>query len=283
MSYRRVKEVVKGVSAVDGAGVHLTRVLGKPNIYDFDPFLMLDSFDSKNPDDYILGFPWHPHRGIETLTYLISGNIKHEDSLGNKGMIGDGEAQWMSAASGILHQEMPQNSEYLLGFQLWINMPSDQKMYHPSYNDLKRGEPIQTYRDDEKIVNVISGNYQGLQGFSPEYVQADVLDIEIPANTDFEYEVDPAKTLFIFTIINGVIINEEEISEKAAVLFEIGSEKVKISSTNEKARFILFSALPLKQPIAWAGPIVMNNNSEIKEAFDDLENETFIKDESYYA
>lgn len=283
MSYRKVQQIVKGVQAVDGAGVVLDRVLSKPNIHDFDPFLMLDSFDSKDINEYINGFPWHPHRGIETLTYIINGSLNHQDSLENKGIIRSGEAQWMSAASGILHQEMPQASDHFIGFQLWINMPSEEKMDHPKYNDLKIGNPIQTYQDDEKKVNIISGSYKGLQGFSPEYVQATILDIELQPNTEFEYEVDPANTLFIFTIINGVIVDKDEISEKSAVLFEIGCDKIKLSSTDKTARFALFTALPLKQPIAWAGPVVMNTKEEIKQAFDDLENETFIKDESYYS
>ncbi|MDL2212068.1 pirin family protein [Erysipelotrichaceae bacterium OttesenSCG-928-M19] len=277
MKKRNVKKVVQGKQTVDGAGVHLTRVLSRGDIYDFDPFLMLDSFDSKNPSDYLQGFPWHPHRGIETVTYLISGSMEHQDSIGNKGLIKPGGSQWMVAGSGVQHQEMPQDSEHMLGFQLWINLPKKDKMTTPAYNDLQLNQDIKTVKETNAVINVISGEYQGVQGFTPSYVQATILDVSLENNETFKYEVSNDKNVFVFLINDNAIINEIEYQEKSAILFDEGDYIEVKTSSDKDARFIIFSAQPLKEPIAWAGPIVMNTDEEISETFRELENNTFLK------
>lgn len=276
MKTRVIKQIVKGVKAVDGAGVNLTRVLGKPNIYDFDPFLMLDSFDSFNPEDYVKGFPWHPHRGIETVTYLVNGAIRHADTIGNHGVISEGSSQWMSAGGGILHQEMPLASEHMLGFQLWINMPKEHKMHKPMYNELNIGKEIQEVKEQNATINVISGQYKGVSGFAPKFVQATILDVLLEPNSTFEYLLDEKQSAFVFLMQNEANIDGVNVEEKSAVLLENGN-KIEIRSKELPLRFALFHALPLNEPIAWAGPIVMNSKDELKTAFDELDAGSFIK------
>ena len=270
---RKIAKIITGQPAVDGAGVHLTRVLNNMTVNDFDPFLMLDSFDSGNPNEYLKGFPWHPHRGIETVTYLRSGKMEHQDSLGNKGLISDNQAQWMSASSGIL----PQATEHLLGFQLWINLPSDKKMDKPKYNDL---DPA-PYKDEDMNVEVISGEYKGVKGFNPDYVKATILIVDLKPNAIFEYDVPEEDTLFVFTLQNGLIIDNQEVSEKRAVLLTNGNH-INLKANQEGCLFALFTGKPLKQPIAWGGPIVMNTREELNQAFIDLENNEFILEDASY-
>lgn len=281
---RKVERVVKGVPAVDGAGVQLVRVLGPKDTKDFDPFLMLDAFDSHDPEDYIKGFPWHPHRGIETITYLIHGDIEHGDSLGNRGSILDGDCQWMTAGSGIIHQEMPQEADRMLGAQLWLNLPAKDKMTEPAYGDIK-SQDIPIIDEDGTKVRVLSGDYKGYKGaFEAKYVQATYLDVELPANQEWEFTNNPDNTLFIYSFTGKAIFDpeksihnkEELIDEKQAVLFGKG-DKFWIKAADETVRFILLSAKPLKEPIAWGGPIVMNTQEELDLAFSEIRNETFIK------
>lgn len=273
---RKIKRIVEGKPAVDGAGVHLNRVLGINTLKDFDPFLMLDSFDSTNPSDYIKGFPWHPHRGIETVTYLVSGSMEHEDNLGNKGMIKPGQSQWMSAGSGIMHQEMPQASDRMLGFQLWINMAANKKMDPPAYNDLSIDNYIKTIISDDHIVNLISGQYAGENAFNPSFAKATILDIDLKADKEFIYDIDKYETGFVFLIEGNAIIDNQEIKEKSAVLLD-GGDIIKVKATNKPLRFSLLHALPLSEPVAWGGPIVMNHKDELEQAFEELDNGTFIK------
>lgn len=276
MKERKISKMVQGFATQDGAGVKLTRVLSNETIKEFDPFLMLDSFDSTDPEDYIKGFPWHPHRGIETLTYLIYGKIEHQDNLGNKGNINNGESQWMTAGSGILHQEMPQVSERMLGFQLWINMQSKDKMALPKYNNVFITDD-NILSEDGKIVRVISGNYnQKVSGFSPKYDQASVFDISLEKNKSITIQNKPENTVFILTIENQVMINNEQIPVKTAVLLKEG-DQITVSCTNEVARFIYFEGTPLHESIAWGGPIVMNTQQELQQAFKELEDGSFIK------
>lgn len=223
---RKVIEKVRGTNAVDGAGVHLVRVLGPNEVKRFDPFLMLDAFDSHNPADYIKGFPLHPHRGIETVTYLIKGRIDHEDSLGNKGTIHNGESQWMTAGSGILHQEMPQASEHLLGLQLWINLPKDQKMTTPKYFDIT-ADMVKEIPESFGIVRIISGEYKEHKGSKGPHVDATLLDIEIKSNESFSIKTDPKSTLFVYIVDgSGHFGGDEEeiIPNKVAVLFNKDDE-----------------------------------------------------------
>lgn len=280
--YRSVVKVTQGKETRDGAGVKLVRVLGPSDTQDYDPFLMLDAFDSHNPADYIKGFPWHPHRGIETITYLIHGAIEHGDSLGNKGLILDGECQWMTAGSGIIHQEMPQASPRMLGCQLWLNLPAKDKMTDPAYGDIKAADvPIVT--SDGVRVHIIAGAYQGRQGaFTGKYVKATYFDVELSAGHTWEYEDDPENTLFIYLFFGKVTFGGDdttspaaEYDAKQAVLFS-RAPKLRIQAV-EDARFILLSAKPLREPIAWGGPIVMNTREELRQAFRDLDNNTFIK------
>lgn len=276
MKHREIVKTVRGQRAVDGAGVSLVRVLGNRDVYDFDPFLMLDSFDSTDPKDYTAGFPWHPHRGIETITYLISGRIEHMDSLGNKGSIESGESQWMTAGSGILHQEMPIASERMLGFQLWLNLPQKEKMSEPAYLGITQ-DMIPVMESDRAKIRVLSGGYGGVSGVLPRHIQAGILDVSLPKNERIILPTKPEETVFAFLILGEAIIDAHMISEKTAVLFGAG-DSVSIEATpDHDLRFILFSGKALHEPIAWGGPIVMNTRAELDLAFEELRNGSFIK------
>lgn len=276
MKKREIRKIVNGKAAVDGAGVRLVRVLGHEDTEDFDPFLMLDSFDSKNPDDYIKGFPPHPHRGIETLTYLIDGKIEHEDSLGNKDTINAGESQWMTAGSGIIHQEMPLASENMLGFQLWINLPANEKMTEPEYLSITE-DRMGFFEDESSVVRVISGDYKNASGVQPRHVKASIFDIILKEGKSIEIETNALENVFVFLIDGDGIINNKNIACKSAVLFSEG-DTIEISSPeNAQTRFIFFSGKSLKEPIAWGGPIVMNTKEELKFAFEELRLGNFIK------
>ena len=269
--------MVTGQRAVDGAGVHLVRVLGNATAQDYDPFLMLDSFDSRNPEDYIAGFPFHPHRGIETITYLIRGEIDHEDSLGNKGTIRDGQSQWMTAGSGIMHQEMPKASERMLGLQLWLNLPAADKMAEPRYFDIT-GDMIGEKQTDAGTVRVISGEYDGVKGAQPYHIKASIYDVALKAGQSITLPVKPEDNAFVFLIEGDAVIEGQPVAEKTAVLFGMEGDTVTVAAPQgESARFIYCAGKPLGEPIAWGGPIVMNTRTELQTAFDELEEGTFIK------
>jgi len=277
----KVKKIVKGENKVDGAGVHLIRVIGKPDVYDFDPFLMLDAFDSDNPDTYIKGFPWHPHRGIETVTYLLEGEIDHGDSLGNSGIIRDGQCQWMTAGSGIIHQEMPQPAPRMLGTQLWVNLPAGDKMTAPKYRDFKSSD-MPVVEDEGSIVRIIAGEYNGTKGPMEDItVQPTYLDVTVKNGGSFYYDTDPENTLFIYIIQGSLIFPAEDnrlLPAREAVLFERGNKLHLKAGNDEEARLLLFSGKPLNEPIEWGGPIVMNTKEELSLAFKDIEENTFIKE-----
>lgn len=276
MKLREIQKTVRGQRAVDGAGVRLVRVLGNADVYDFDPFLMLDSFDSTNPSDYTAGFPWHPHRGIETITYLISGRIEHMDSLGNKGVIASGESQWMTAGSGILHQEMPQASDRMLGFQLWLNLPREEKMAEPAYLSITPKD-IPVVTSGNATIRVLSGSYGDARGVLPRHIPASIFDISLPRGESLTLPTKPEENVFVFLIEGDAIINATLISEKTAVLF-VGGDSVSFSAAPERdLRIIFFSGKALHEPIAWGGPIVMNTREELDFAFDELRRGTFIK------
>lgn len=278
MKICEIQKTVSGRQTRDGAGVQLTRVISQPDVYDFDPFLMLDAFDSTDPQDYIRGFPWHPHRGIETITYLIYGDIEHGDSLGNSGSILDGCCQWMTAGSGILHQEMPKASEYMLGVQLWLNLPRQSKMSPPKYRDI-RTETIPTIIEKDYTVRVLSGNFSAAAGaVQGDYVKAVFLDITVFPQGGFSMQTDPSDTVFAY-IIKGegaFGTSGKTISAKNAVLFEKGNT-FSAAAGDIGLRFLLFSGRPLNEPVAWGGPIVMNTQAELDTAFRELEEGTFIK------
>jgi quercetin 2,3-dioxygenase len=276
MNKREIVRLVRGQRTTDGAGVRLVRVLGRGDVRDFDPFLMLDSFDSTNPSDYTAGFPWHPHRGIETITYLVSGRIEHEDSLGNKGVILSGESQWMTAGSGILHQEMPKPSERMLGLQLWLNLPKSEKMATPAYLGIAR-ENIPHVMTDRAEVRVLSGSYGGAEGVTPRHIPATMLDITLRKGKELDIETKPDETVFVFTLEGDAIAGGRKVSEKTAVLFGEGDTVSVAAPPDSEARVMVFSGRPLHEPVAWGGPIVMNTYEELQLAFDELDRGTFIK------
>lgn len=287
MSKRSVKQIIRGQNGVDGAGVKLRRVVGIKDVENFDPFLMLDGFDSTDPADYINGFPWHPHRGIETVTYLVKGKMEHGDSLGNRGIIGEMECQWMTAGSGIIHQEMPLASDRMLGCQLWVNLPAEHKMTQPAYRDISEADAGRVEEEDV-LVRIISGEYKGVKGaFTGEYVKVQYLDVDLKADKVWEYnETANDKTLFIY-LLEGSIAADENLSsfeEKAcAILFGTNktaneaNDKIVLKAGAEGARFLLIAGRPLKEPVAWGGPVVMNTREELDLAFDELDDDTFIK------
>jgi len=279
MPIRNIKKIVTGQATQDGAGVKLVRVLGPATVKDFDPFLMLDAFDSTNPDDYIRGFPWHPHRGIETITYLVEGVIDHGDSLGNKGRIESGECQWMTAGSGIIHQEMPQPAPRMLGLQFWLNLPADKKMAPPKYHGASR-DKVPVLSETGSTVRVIAGEYQGVKGaLSADHIKADFIDVQLAGGAAWSFKADPEATIYLYILEGGAEFDEKSgpVGHKKAVLFDQGDE-IKVQAGPDGVRFVLCQARPLKEPVAWGGPIVMNSQKELDQAFDELENNTFIKD-----
>jgi hypothetical protein len=287
MSRRRFTQAVRGQHAVDGAGVRLRRVLGYRTIRDFDPFLMLDGFDSSDPEDYIKGFPWHPHRGIETVTYLLKGDIEHGDSLGNKGVIGDLQCQWMTAGSGIIHQEMPRASERMLGCQLWVNLPKKDKMTQPAYRDIRQ-QDVAVVSEENATVRVLSGNFKNKPGaVRGEYVKVQYLDVALAPSSTWSYAETPNdQTMFLYLIDGTLAADEalENFEEKACAMLMTASspesadfDEVIVKAGPEGARFFLIAARPLQEPVAWGGPIVMNTQEELNLAFSELESRTFIK------
>lgn len=274
MSTRKVMRVIRGVDAVDGAGVKLQRVAGRRDIRDFDPFLMLDAFDSRDPGDYMAGFPWHPHRGIETVTYLIKGEIEHRDSLGNEGVIRDGGCQWMTAGRGIIHREMPKPAVHMLGIQLWINLPQKDKMTAPEYNDIPPGDIVRV-EEDGCTVTVISGSYGGRTGPAPnKYVKAAFLDVELAPGKEWAYEMPVENTVFIYIVRGALTTDGQEHGSRLAALYGEG-DRVEVVSGGDGVRFLLLSARPLKEPVAWGGPAVMNTEEELDQAILDIEEGTF--------
>lgn len=275
---RPIRRIATGSNQIDGAGVHLVRVIGRGDVEEFDPFLMLDAFDSRDPKDYVKGFPWHPHRGIETVTYLIAGDIAHGDSLGNSGHIRDGGCQWMTAGGGIIHQEMPQAAPRMLGLQVWLNLPAKDKFAPPQYRDLS-GDRIPRVREAGTCVGVVSGHYGKTQGpTNGDYVKATMLDVELEAGAEFRWPTDPEATTFIYVVAGAGRFGGagKALESHRAVLFGAGDEFA--AQAGEKGvRFVLFAGRPLREPIAWGGPIVMNTREELEQAFADLDNGTFIQ------
>jgi redox-sensitive bicupin YhaK (pirin superfamily) len=279
---RNIKKVFKSKKTVEGAGVHLKRVFGFSEVGLFDPFLLLDDFRSGNPNDYRKGFPWHPHRGIETITYILRGIVEHGDSLHNEGSIDSGDVQWMTAGSGIIHQEMPQGdaSGRMEGFQLWANLPAAEKMMPPRYRDVK-SKNIPTITLDNKVkikiicgtVNNVRGPVQGIM-IDPEY-----LDVAVPAHTVYQHPTKPGHRVFAYVIAGqGYFCKEKKpvVNNGTLVLFEDGNT-VQIETAEDSLRFLLISGKPLEEPVAWYGPIVMNSQEELQLAFEEYREGTFLK------
>jgi quercetin 2,3-dioxygenase len=298
MSIRPVKRIVKSTPTMEGAGVKLHRAFGFGNTGDFDPFLLFDDFRNDRPEDYRAGFPWHPHRGIETITYVLSGTVEHADSLGNKGRLGSGDVQWMTAGSGIMHQEMPQGDPKgrMHGFQLWANLPSSLKMTAPRYQDIPAIEIPEMVDDDGTRVRVICGDFRDRRGpvdgiaAEPRY-----LDIFVPAGRRKTLPVETDRHAFAYVFEGsgtfagaskpfGVLTEKEtgdtlvreRTGNRSLVLFDSGDE-VTVEAGDDGIRFLLVSGKPIEEPVAWYGPIVMNTKAELQQAVAELNNGTFIK------
>lgn len=278
MKQRTIQEKVQGFRTTDGAGVSLVRVLGRETTESFDPILMLDSFDSENPEDYIKGFPVHPHRGMETITFLERGAMAHRDSLGNSGVINSGDVQWMTAGSGIMHEEMPEPVPHILGVQVWLNLPAQDKMTQPSYHSLtKAGMPVVPVEGGE--VTIVSGAFRGTQGFQAPYQPLRFLSIKLEPGQGLELDCDPEAAVLLFTLEHDAEIAGEPIAAKTAVRTEPG-DRVTLKALDQPAQVLYFESPRLEEPIAWSGPIVMNSREELHQAWLDLRNDEFIKDQA---
>jgi quercetin 2,3-dioxygenase len=299
MSIRPVRRIAQSQPTVEGAGVRLRRAFGFGKTGDFDPFLLLDDFRNEKPEDYLAGFPWHPHRGIETITYVLSGTVDHGDSLGNQGSLGAGDVQWMTAGSGILHQEMPKGDPQgrMHGFQLWANLPSSLKMTAPRYQDIPAPEIPEITDDDGTRVRIICGEFWGKRGpvegvaADPSYIDVSVepgkqkrLAIETGRNA-FAYVFAGSGTFRDASTPRGVLTEQigaanslvlDETGNRSLVLFDRGDE-VFVQAGPEGIRFLLVSGKPIEEPVAWSGPIVMNTEEELRQAYLELRAGTFIK------
>jgi redox-sensitive bicupin YhaK (pirin superfamily) len=260
--------------------VSLVRVLGNGTVEEYDPFLMLDSFDSTNPDDYTAGFPMHPHRGIETISYVYRGSMTHRDSLGNEDTIGDGEVQWMTAGSGIMHEERLPASERLLGVQLWLNLPAKDKMVPPAYRSIKNSE-IEKIEYSWGKVRLLAGEFEGRKGFMSKYLPLDYYDLHINPNTSIILNMDSERSVMVFTLLEDAYIAGELVKEKTAVKLTPG-DSLEIKATEKKAQVLFISSKRLDEPVSWGGPIVMNTKEELIKAFDDLKRGTFLKEKIIY-
>ncbi len=278
---RKVKEVLKSRPTIEGAGVHLKRAFGFNEVPRLDPFLLLDDFHSDKPGDYMSGFPWHPHRGIETITYVLHGKVEHGDSMGNKGIIGSGDVQWMTAGSGIIHQEMPrgQKNGLMWGFQLWANLPAAHKMMLPRYRDIKSIQIPEVAHESGARLKIICGEVNGIKGpvrdivTDPEY-----LDITLPSKSVFGHSIMRGHTVFAYVIEGEGYLGQGEriFGAENLVLFDDGDE-VKVTTDNRPIRLLLISGKPIGEPVAWYGPIVMNTEEELRVAFEEYGNGTFLK------
>lgn len=273
---RKILNSTQGFRTKDGAGVSLVRVLSRNTTKEYDPILMLDSFDSTDPEDYIKGFPMHPHRGIETITYLREGTMTHKDSMGNEDTITDNEVQWMTAGSGIMHEEMPKPSKRMLGVQLWLNLLAKDKMVRPHYQSL-RGDDLKIIEEDNAKVKVISGEYKGIKGYAPKYLPLDFYEIEIKKNEEITIDTKDDQQVILFTLIGDIEVEGDVVSEKTAVTTTDG-EKLTIKAKDEDVIVLFLQSIPTNEKIAWAGPIVMNTNEDLRQASLDLRNGTFIKE-----
>lgn len=279
---RQIRQIFRGQKVLEGAGVRLRRVFGFTEPELFDPFLLLDDFRSPNREDFIKGFPWHPHRGIETITYVLLGDVEHGDSLGNKGVISSGEVQWMTAGSGIIHQEMPIGDAQgkLEGFQLWANLPAASKMMPPRYRSITSADIPRVRKEDGTIIRIIAGQVDGTKGPADDVIiDPEYLDCTVPPRTVFRCSTKAGYTVFIYCIGGSGSVNDTPVTNTNLVLFEDGDEVV-LESGDEPFRFLYCSGKPIQEPIAWRGPIVMNTEEELDLAFSELEKNTFIKDTS---
>jgi redox-sensitive bicupin YhaK (pirin superfamily) len=296
---RKIRRIIKGRPVLEGAGVRLNRLFGFGRTLDFDPFLLLDDFRADDPRDYLKGFPWHPHRGIETITYMLAGQVAHGDSMGNRGVIGPGDIQWMTAGSGIIHQEMPEGDETgrMGGFQIWVNLPASHKMMPPRYRDVNSGLIPEIVSAGGATIRVICGTVEGTQGPVRDIVtDPQLLDMTVPAETRYFHPTPAGHTVLAYVTggrahfcreknpyayeIEGKNYFDFERNVFAAdgelVLFTDG-ERISVSTEASPVRFLLLAGKPLGEPVAWHGPIVMNTQDELRIAFEEYANGTFIK------
>ena len=299
MSVRPVKRLVKAKPTLEGAGVHLRRAFGFGNTSDFDPFLLLDDFRNERPEDYLAGFPWHPHRGIETITYVLAGTVEHGDSMGNSGAIGTGDVQWMTAGSGIIHQEMPKGDAdgRMHGFQLWANLPSSLKMTAPRYQGVTAADIPVVTDDDGTAARIVCGSFWGKKGPVDEVAIDPVyLDVTVPPRKRKTLPVETTRNAFAYVFAgDGTFCNASgplavpteaagwadaapptRADNRSLVLFDRGDE-VTVEAGSDGIRFLLVSGRPLAEPVAWYGPIVMNTQEQLRAAFSQLEDGTFLK------
>ncbi len=282
MTSRKIKKVSTSIPTLEGAGVHLHRAFGNNDVPEFDPFLLLDDFRSHRPEHYRKGFPWHPHRGIETITYVLKGDVEHGDSLGNKGDITCGDVQWMTAGSGIIHQEMPKgDSEGRMdGFQLWANLPAVDKMMHPRYRDIKAEQIPTVTLESGATIKLICGQIGTVQGpVTDVMIEPEYLDVTLPAHAVFTHPTQRGHTVFAYVHEGAGRFDDnskELLGNRSLVLFDQG-EQVSITAGDEGLSFLLVAGKPLNEPVAWGGPIVMNTQEELQHAFDEFQNGTFIK------
>jgi redox-sensitive bicupin YhaK (pirin superfamily) len=299
MSIRPIKHVTRTTPTIEGAGVKLERAFGFGNTTELDPFLLLDDFRNDHPDDYRAGFPWHPHRGIETITYVLAGNVEHGDSLGNRGSLGAGDVQWMTAGSGILHQEMPKGDTEgrMHGFQLWANLPASLKMTTPRYQEIAARDIPEVIDDDGTRVRIVCGKFWGKSG-RVEGITSDplYLDVSVPPRQRKRLPVDRSRHVFAYVFagsgsfrdaseprnVQTESVNHPETlgaldtSNRSLVLFDAGDEVI-VQASDEGIRFLLVSGKPLEEPVAWRGPIVMNSEEELRQAYRELRDGHFIK------
>ena len=300
MSIRPVKRIIKSEPTMEGAGVHLRRAFGFGDTTEYDPFLLLDDFRNDRPADYLAGFPWHPHRGIETITYVLAGTVEHGDSMGNRGAIEAGDVQWMTAGRGIIHQEMPKGDQAgrMHGFQLWANLPSSLKMTAPRYQEVQSKDIPVITDDDGTIVRIVCGNFWG-KGGPVDGIAADpiYLDVTVPAGKKKTLPVETSRHAFAYVFdgsgrfanasepqavkhesADGEIVAKAptEADNRSLILFDRGDE-VTVEAGEEAIRFLLVSGKPLQEPVAWYGPIVMNTQEQLKRAFAELQDGTFLE------
>jgi redox-sensitive bicupin YhaK (pirin superfamily) len=296
---RKIHKVLKSKPTLEGAGVHLKRAFGFGEVPMFDPFLLLDDFRSDTPEHYLNGFPWHPHRGIETITYVLRGQVEHGDSMGNQGIIFPGDVQWMTAGSGIIHQEMPKGDPNgrMYGFQLWANLPQSHKMMGPRYRDVKADTVPEVVQENGTKIKIICGQVGGTRGpvrdiiTDPEY-----LDVTIPPRSQFIHATRRGHTLFAYVIQGNAHFGQEKdpfsyelegtnyfdmqrnlfLGNGSLVLFEDG-DQVTVTTADDSVQFLLISGQPIAEPVAWYGPIVMNTRDELRIAFEEFQNGTFVK------
>ena len=281
---RKIQNIIQPQAVLEGAGVKLKRSIATRALDNVDPFLLFDHFGSKNPADYIKGFPMHPHRGIETVTYMISGRVNHKDSIGNSGSITDGDVQWMTSGSGIMHEEMPQPIDgEMVGFQLWVNLPARLKMTNPRYQNMASAQIPEIQREDGVKIRVIAGEVDGISGPVKEIVAEPVyLDISIPAGSTFSQPVERGRAAFAYIFEGagffeaGAKDSEKSIAHPRLIVFDDG-DLITARASERGVRFLMVSGKPLNEPIARYGPFVMNTEAEIEQALDDLKNGTFIK------